>query len=782
MPVPLDKMQVVSTSNKPQPSLHSSRIEKMVFVKYFPPPANTDDRAEYDAWLERVNYLCDDLHWLLQLPHDKFWCQVVFDAGLHKSLDSFIQFSPRSHETLMNLPAVGKQRQLELCRLVFMTYLRMSTHKESKDHFITPEVFGDILYVNFLFDIPKILDICSLFGKNNSVLLNKMIGNIFTQQPKYTNDLLETVPTILEVLSNIAAKCGIHLEGVGLSPKKLKQSLNAPVLSTMPTLELQDIMLYLSDTAITLHRFLDVYPPACSVFQQFHFCSVIANFYESVIPEITVALKQHEYPSVSLKKSLTSNLHHTKKSILAIFHSIVQHVCLQPVLENASNEEVVSAATEEFLHTMTSVLGERRFLAAYEGIFNFQDDVVIFLQASSTLDSSQFEYIQSAINSAFATFGRRKSPRGDTNTGGRTSPDGAPDSSIGGATAGKSGGVDSNKWIGAKIPISGNDRYLTDDFQTEDYGEGAISHPRPSDVEIESLITSIKDLFPHLGEGFLEIALEELDWNQEKTVSCILEEKLPPSLHSISTDLPRQQKEVKQEENDQTDNTDLVDSRRNVFDNDEFDMFRNTNVDMTKIHLGKKEKKVDLNDKSAVNAVRATYDVYGSIDKDNIYDYISGGHGLNQQLMYDDEYDDTYDSNVVGADDADSADELNNKKIVPRVIMDLERKKIKDERRGAEESDDDDEGENNDEEQRVKDQFLADPAKMRELAEQRRQSQAGGGRRYVAGSVPVNRDVKGGQKGQGQSKEVVHNRQVKKKYKGQRYQSNADKKMSKGMF
>ena len=46
-------------------------------------------------------------------------------------------------------------------------------------------------------------------------------------------------------------------------------------------------------------------------------------------------------------------------------------------------------------------------------------------------EASQFEYIQTAIDSAFATYGHRKSPRGDTNTGGRTSPDGAPDSTMG---------------------------------------------------------------------------------------------------------------------------------------------------------------------------------------------------------------------------------------------------------------------------------------------------------------------------------------------------------------
>ena len=38
---------------------------------------------------------------------------------------------------------------------------------------------------------------------------------------------------------------------------------------------------------------------------------------------------------------------------------------------------------EEFLHTMTSLLGERRFLAAYEGMFSFKDDVDMLIQTST---------------------------------------------------------------------------------------------------------------------------------------------------------------------------------------------------------------------------------------------------------------------------------------------------------------------------------------------------------------------------------------------------------------
>lgn len=757
MPVALDKIQEVSVKNGATvPALHQSRIEDMVFVRYSAPPSNPEDRAEYDAWLERINFLCDDLHWLLQQPHDKFWCQVVFDEGLHKALDSFLHYCPRCYDNFAPLPEVGMQRQLELCRLVFLTYLRMSTHKESKDHFITPEIFGEILYNNFLFDIPKILDICSIFGKSNGPLLSKMVGNIFTQQPKYTDDLKDTMPTMLQVFGNIAARCGVLLEMPGNLPQKLTNQEAVALTAS----DLHDVLLYLNDTALTLHRFLEVYPAASRVFHEQGLCSLLANFYECVIPELMCQLKQLDFPSSSVKKQLANKLQSAKKSLVSVFHIVVQHICLTPVLENANDADLVSHCIEEFLHTMSAVLGERRFLAAYESMYSFRDNVDLLLQASNVVEASQFEYIQTAFDTAFATFGHRKSPRGDTNTGGRTSPDGAPDSS-----AGAGGGVAVSK-----------PGVFAEDIQEKNYDEDGAGCPKPSDVEVESLISSVKDILPHLGEGFIELALEELGYDQEQVVSCVLEDKLPSSLAGLSFDMPRQERSVHQGDGQMAEEVDLLDSRKNVFDNDEFDLFRNKNVDMSRIHVGKKNQKVDMDDKSTIEAVRETYEAYGSRDQESIYD--------NKQ-MYEDEYDDTYDSNAVGADDADSADELTNTRFMPRVLLDLERKRAQREGRTTRESDGDDDDEDEVEE-KPQDAFVADPAKLREQAEQRRQSQASRGRRGRGGGggggQPHVRDVKGGPKGQGQSSEVQHNRRVKQMHKGQRNRANAEKKMSKGMF
>ena len=67
---------------------------------------------------------------------------------------------------------------------------------------ITPKVFGEILYENFILDMPKIMDLCVLYGAANGPLVSKMIANIFTEQPRYLDDLATVVPTVLQVKRN----------------------------------------------------------------------------------------------------------------------------------------------------------------------------------------------------------------------------------------------------------------------------------------------------------------------------------------------------------------------------------------------------------------------------------------------------------------------------------------------------------------------------------------------------------------------------------------------------
>ncbi|MXQ94288.1 hypothetical protein E5288_WYG007330 [Bos mutus] len=679
--LPLDRLQITHEDLKTgklrtSPALHPEQKADRYFVLYKPPPKDNIP-ALVEEYLERATFVANDLDWLLALPHDKFWCQVIFDETLQKCLDSYLRYVPRKFDEWVAPAPEVVDMQRRLHRSVFLTFLRMSTHKESKDHFISPSAFGEILYNNFLFDIPKILDLCVLFGKGNSPLLQKMIGNIFIQQPSYYNDLDETMPTILQVFSNILQHCGLRGDGASATPQKLEER-GRLTPSDMP-LPLKDVVLYLCDTCTTLWAFLDIFPLACPTFQKHDFCYRLASFYEIAIPELESAIKKRRLEDSKLLGDLWQRLSHSKKKLLEILHILLNQTCLLPVLEN-------------------------RFLRDYDALFPVADDVSLLEQASSALDETRTAYILQAVESAWEGVDRKKATR-------------ARDS----ATAENPNGV------GAEAEVLSGPSSLPQ--EEECLGAAAAPGPTVCGVELDSLISQVKDLLPDLGEGFILACLEHYSYDPEQVINNILEGRLAPTLSQLDRGLDRQVK---------PDPTPLLTSRHNVFQNDEFDVFSRDSVDLSRVHKGRRKEESArslLNDKREVLLQPGEGSPYRGDD-------------------YEDEYDDTYDGNQVGANDADSDDELISRRpfTIPQVLRTRP------------------------------DHFVQDPAVLREKAEARRVAfLARKGYRHDSSTV-----VAGSPRGHGQSRETMQERRKKEASKATRANHNrrtmADRKRSKGMI
>ncbi|KAM9624674.1 activating signal cointegrator 1 complex subunit 2 isoform 4-T5 [Morphnus guianensis] len=748
--LPLDKLQLTERDPKTGklrtlPALHPEIKADRSFVLYRPPPV-VRDPALVEEFLERAKFIADDLNWLLALPHDKFWCQVIFDETLQKCLDSYLRYAPRKFDALLDCHPEVNDMQKCLHRSVFLTFLRMSTHKESKDHFITPSVFGEIIYNNFLFDIPKILDLCVLFGKGNGLLLQKMIENIFTQQPSYFSDLDETLPTVLQVFNNILHKCGLQCEGASAEPQKLEEKVNVTP-GNMPLQELKDIVLYLCDTCTTLWAFLDVFPLACQTFQKHEFCYRLASFYELAIPELESAIKKRHYEDNSVFADLWRRISHSRKRMIEAFHILINQVCLQPILE--SSRENIQPFIEEFLQIFTSVLQERRFLRDYDELFPVEDDVSLLQQASSTLDETRTAYILQAVESAWEGVDRRKA---------QVIKDPTPLAASNGASAIVESTAEDIEELGAA-------------YASEDECAGAAAAPiaKVSGVELDSLISQVKDLLPDLGEGFILACLEEYSYNAEQVINNILEDKLVPYLDKLDRTMQRQLK---------PDPTPLVTSRYNVFQNDEFDVFSRDSVDVSRIQKGKRREKDTtrslLNDKRLVAEQKERYSQYSVIVEEIP---VQQGEAQLYKEDYEDEYDDTYDGNQVGANDADSDDELISRRpfTIPQVL------RPKGQEEGLEEEEEDEEEEEEAEKERTKDHFVQDPAVLRERAEARRLA-------YLArkGHKHDSSAVVGNVKGHGQNRETVQERRKKEANKSTRANHNrrvmADRKRNKGMI
>uniref|UniRef100_A0A671S5J0 Activating signal cointegrator 1 complex subunit 2 n=1 Tax=Sinocyclocheilus anshuiensis TaxID=1608454 RepID=A0A671S5J0_9TELE len=755
--VPLDELHVTEPfgpqgKERTLPALHPDRKEERRFLTYKPPPEDGTP-VLVEEFLEHAQFISEDLEWLLALPHDKFWCQVVFDESLQRCLDSYLRHAPRGLDPsgLSSSPAVADM-QRNIHRFVFMVFLRMVTHKESKENFITPVVFAEIIYNNYLFDIPKILDLCVLFGKGNSQLLHKMIENIFTQQPSsycyhemFLNVLIHQI-----VFDMILQKCGIQSEDTG-NGQPLKLNANKCLTAmAMPEEELEDLVLYMCDTCTTIHSFLDTFPEACSTFKQQVFLNRLSSFYEMAVPDLEKAVKKRNF-NKSLQEDMWRRISHSRKKMVESVHLLLQHT----FIDFHSSENMVSYI-EDLLQNFTAFLQEKRFLADYDEQFPIADDISLLQQAFPHLDDTRTSYLLQGVESSWECVGKKRSfPSSANHSAGAKSKTGRDL-----AVSQKEGaGVleDREELRGAEA--------MTDISRKGD--NGAVCTLNAG--ELESLLSHIRDLFPDLGEGFILACLEEYGYISELVINNILEDKLSPSLDKLDRAMARP---VKNEL------PSVLSTRSNVFDDDEFDMFKRDRLDMSRVWKEGESVCATLNDKQHIEEQRARYQAYQTVvDKIPIANDPSGDRdnafGMDD---YDDEYDDTYDTNQIGANDLDEEDELLNRRpfTTPQVLRTGKQ---------AQENDEDKDEEEEDKNEAVKnDHFIQDPAVLRERAEARRAAmQSRKGYR-----PPPASNVVGGPKGRGQTQEIILDRRRKEANKNRGANHNrrmmADRKRNKGMI
>ncbi|NXW16872.1 ASCC2 protein, partial [Circaetus pectoralis] len=137
----------------------------------------------------------------------------------------------------------------------------------------------------------------------------------------------------------------------------------------------------------------------------------------------------------------------------------------------------------------------------------------------------------------------------------------------------------------------------------------------------------------------------------EQVINNILEDKLVPYLDKLDRTMQRQLK---------PDPTPLVTSRYNVFQNDEEDLYTAFLCLPFHFHAVECRREKDttrslLNDKRLVAEQKERYSQYSVIVEEIP---VQQGEAQLYKEDYEDEYDDTYDGNQVGANDADSDDEL----------------------------------------------------------------------------------------------------------------------------
>uniref|UniRef100_A0A8C4N4B5 Activating signal cointegrator 1 complex subunit 2 n=1 Tax=Eptatretus burgeri TaxID=7764 RepID=A0A8C4N4B5_EPTBU len=611
------------------------------------------------------------------------------------------------------------------------------------------------------------LDLCALYGQGNQAIVMRILENVFTNKPEYKEDLTNVVSTILQAFIAIAAQCGANIEASARSiPIKL-ESLDLTVPGEMAIEELSGLLGYLCDISVTLSAFVACCTTAQPLLFRQDFLPNIASFYEQAVPRLEVLIGRNEQRLGAVAWQQLATARHY---LLKTCHDIVFACCLQPVLE--TGEEGATDHVEDFLQIFLSLLHEKRFLADWDRLHPIGDDLHLLQVVCPSMDELRAGYVSEAVQQAHLVM--------DT------------------ATESKRTQTVVEKCVGAEKAFVGPDNSGGKEECMMNKNTEAMPALPLEKVQLESLVSAVRDVLPHLGEGFVAASLRHLASKalgpsedlSATLIRHVLEDTLPTSLASLDIGMPREDTFNVEQEKEMTD--EALGSRRNIYDGDEFDAFSQKTMDWSRVYKGKRTissfQKV-MNDHSELLDVRhrfAPYSLVSSMQTETEENnFVVEDCNVNRNATYEDDYDDTYDGARVGANDADIGEQESNSSLLhcrsfvtPRVLEANCRNK--------------DDAESQEEQRRLparasassgnvrestgrgevwesaadiqaRRPFLEDPAKLRAQAEERRAAKMA----WRRGPTTAGRSkaVQGGPRGRGQSQDTEAARRNKEENK-----------------
>ncbi|OVA10958.1 Ubiquitin system component Cue [Macleaya cordata] len=220
-----------------------------------------------------VDLLNRELSRLLKLSPRDFWREVASDTSLHDFLDSFLQFRNRwydfPHHGAKGIVAGVIVGELELSRRVFMVLYRISSNKDpgalaidslsAKEH-------GALLQEKNLLNLPKLLDVCAIYGHENEELTRLLVMNAMKAQPRLHENLTAVVSHFLSITHTMHQRCNSSLE----------------------------VMDFINDAVVSLDAFVNAYKPAAVYFSCLvemssgngELLSTLARLHDSLLPSL----------------------------------------------------------------------------------------------------------------------------------------------------------------------------------------------------------------------------------------------------------------------------------------------------------------------------------------------------------------------------------------------------------------------------------------------------------------------------------------------------------------
>ena len=348
------------------PQKHSENIPFLSFLQedFLPKQVQKDARSKIVLDIKEVLiHACSQYKTLLELPLLSFWSTMAHNSYILRSLDSFLSFARRGHFGVVEVPAAderaaGQDFDLEehqykkgldlyyneLYRVVLNVFLRLSSDpvsgaSENID-------YGHVIYHNWLFDIPKLLDLCAIYQNGNEEIIRRIIQNVFKIEAAYKDDFLDLIKELTDKILPDNLKT--------LNRHRKREDLDVGLLKS-DTEEKEKILIYLYDIVENLGFIISMFPKTCrdDLFLDKKFLMVM----ESAYMNINSARKQWRIQDEKrdVLKALAKKI---ENDIISVIEQIINHVFADVFAKNPSEKIMKNKKVWTQLHHYLNQTGK----------------------------------------------------------------------------------------------------------------------------------------------------------------------------------------------------------------------------------------------------------------------------------------------------------------------------------------------------------------------------------------------------------------------------------------
>ncbi|XP_047334074.1 activating signal cointegrator 1 complex subunit 2 isoform X2 [Impatiens glandulifera] len=361
-----------------------------------------------------------------------------------------------------------------------------------------------------LLDLPKLFDICAIYGHENENLTQSLVANAIKAQPRIQDEFTAVITHFLDIVYTMYQRCTASLE-VLLSSHG-KEDGGSSHLSS----DYLEVMDFLNDSIVSMDAFVSAYKPAAVIFScpvelsygNEDLLNTLTRLHDVLLPSLQKGFKvlssredvQEKHDAVLSLKMLSKRMVDLAWKLLSTCYlsgEVFDGCYNLPAITKMypANVEDPMVRSDILVQTFREIgegypnveEGQRRgtLLQNIEKHFKITERIQELQSAGwIVMEDTQIHYIFGLVNHPFSETNMKSMP------------------------------------IPTPTPTSSNPQINEEDT--------AI---------IESKISQIKDLFPDYGKGFLSACLEVYNQNPEEVIQRILDGTLHKDLQSLDTSL-----------------------------------------------------------------------------------------------------------------------------------------------------------------------------------------------------------------------------------------------------